>query len=186
MKKKLLITAAVVLALAIVAGGTLAYFTSRTVVHNVITSGNIQIALEEKTLENGAEVDFPAGGITGVMPGTAVDKIVRVKNTGFGDAWIRVKLEGSVVSAGNQQLSDDVMTFEIQEGWIEGDDGYYYYEDVVPSGEYTTELIKTVEFAASMGNAYQNCTANLLVSAEAVQAANNGETVQEAAGWPEA
>lgn len=184
MKKKFLIAAAVVLALAIAAGGTLAFFTSRTVVHNVITSGNIQIELEEKTLEDGVEVDFPAGGIAGVMPGTTVDKIVRVKNTGIGDAWIRVQLEGSIVSAQNKTLPVDVMIFTVEEGWIAGEDGYYYYENVVPSGEYTAELIKTVDFAASMGNEYQNCIANLIVSAEAVQVANNGDTVLEAAGWP--
>ena len=53
------------------------------------------------------------------------------------------------------------------------------------SGEVTEPLFKSVEFAASMGNEYQNSTAQVYVFAQATQTANNGETVQEANGWPE-
>ena len=37
-----------------------------------------------------------------------------------------------------------------------------------------------------MGNEYQNATATVDVLAQAVQTANNGESVMEAQGWPEA
>ena len=36
-----------------------------------------------------------------------------------------------------------------------------------------------------MGNEYQNCTANLIIYAQAVQTANNGETALDAQGWSE-
>ena len=45
--------------------------------------------------------------------------------------------------------------------------------------------MEEVRFSAEMGNAYQNCTANVVISAQAVQTANNGDTVMEAAGWPD-
>ena len=35
-----------------------------------------------------------------------------------------------------------------------------------------------------MGNEYQNATATVNVSAQAVQNANNGDTVMDAKGWP--
>ena len=41
-------------------------------------------------------------------------------------------------------------------------------------------------FKADMGNEYQNATATVDVSAQAVQTANNGATVMDAQGWPNA
>lgn len=185
MKKKILFVAAVLVCIAIAAAGTLAYFTSSTTAHNVITSGKIDIELVEKTIEDGVEVDFPEDGISGVMPGTSVDKIVTVKNTGTSDAWIRVALEATIVSASGEPLSVDVMTYGIESGWVLGNDGYYYYTDSVAPGASTSTLIEEVHFAPKMGNEYQNCTANLVVTAQAVQVTHNGETVMEAVGWPE-
>ena len=48
----------------------------------------------------------------------------------------------------------------------------------------TEILFDTVHFAPEMGNEYQNCTANIIISAQAVQTANNGDTVMDAKGWP--
>ena len=50
----------------------------------------------------------------------------------------------------------------------------------------TDVLFDEVHFdGPTMGNAYQGCEVNIIVSAQAVQVANNGATVQEAAGWSE-
>lgn len=191
MKKKILVLAAVAICVAIAATGTLAYFTATGTARNVITSGGISIAIEEKTQSGGALVDFPAEGITGVMPGTSVSKIVKVKNTGASEAWIRVKVESSITSADGQSLPGtlrggiSVMEFKTLSGWTKGADGYYYYNKPVASGKATTELLKEVTFAPEMGNEYQGCTAQLLISAQAVQTANNGTKVTEAKGWPE-
>ena len=61
-------------------------------------------------------------------------------------------------------------------------------EDGAPlaSGETTAPLFTVVRFAAEMDNLYQNSTATIDVTVEAVQQANNGATALEAAGWPEA
>ena len=42
-----------------------------------------------------------------------------------------------------------------------------------------------VTFAPEMGNEYQGSTAHIDVKADAVQVANNGETVLDALGWPQ-
>lgn len=186
MKKKILLVTAVVICLAIAAAGTLAYFTSEDTAHNVITSGGVNIEVVEKTQgEDGALVDFPEEGIKGVMPGSDVSKIVTVKNTGGNEVWIRVLVEADIQSQEDKPLDGSVMTYQVGDGWTE-QDGFCYYEESLAPGETTDVLFETVHFAPEMGNEYQNCTANLVISAQAVQTAHNGNTVMEAAGWPEA
>ncbi len=192
MKKKILLISALVLCLSTATAGTLAYFTDSEKAHNVITTGGVGIEIVEKTEDgSGVEVDFPKDGVDGVMPGTAVSKIVRVKNTGESDAWIRVKLDSAVIGADGSELpemiaeNEPVMDYEILSGWIDGNDGYYYYEQIVAPEAFTDNLIEHVVFHTGMGNEYQNCTANLIVSAQAVQSDNNGSSVLEANGWPE-
>lgn len=65
-------------------------------------------------------------------------------------------------------------------------DGYYYYNSAVGKEESTTALFKAVKFSEWAGNEYQHCTINVHVYAEAVQAANNGESALDAAedSWP--
>lgn len=187
MKKKILLVAAIVICLTIAVSGTLAYFTFEDTAHNVITSGGVSIEVVEKTKStDGAELeDFPKEGITGVMPGTEVSKIVSVRNTGNSEAWVRVKVDATITPAeGEEKLPSDVMTYTVSEGWTPGTDGYYYYNNKVPAGESTSILFDTVKFAPEMGNEYQNCRANIVISAQAVQTANNGTTVMDAQGWP--
>ena len=194
MKKKILVVAMLAVFASIAATGTLAYFTAEESAVNVITSGGIGIEIVEKTMaDSGAEVDFPEEGISNVMPGTSASKIVRIKNTGKSDAWIRVKMESTIVSADGQELpieigetaKEPVMECEILEGWSDGGDGYYYYNEPVGPEGFTKELIDTVKFNPAMGNEYQGCTANITISAQAVQTANNGASVTDAKGWPE-
>ena len=190
MKRKLLILSVLAICVATLAVGSLAYFTSEGKAHNVITSGGVNIELVEKTEgEDGTLVDFPDEGVKGVMPGTDVSKIVSVKNTGESEAWIRVKVEATIKAADGSDLPLDiedvgpVMDFAVGENWQDFD-GYFYYAKPVAAGEATEILFDTVHFAPEMGNEYQNCTANIIISAQAVQTANNGSTVLDAAGWP--
>lgn len=193
MKKKLLLLAAVIACIAIAVTGTLAYFSADDTAHNVITTGGVNIKVVEQTRnDDKALVDFPEEGIQGVMPGTSVPKIVRIQNTGASEAWIRVKMDASILDEQGKDLSltigdseKTVVEFSVLTGWLDGGDGYWYYEKPVSAGEMTDALLEEVHFSEKMGNEYQNCTANLLICAEAVQTANNGETVLDAQGWPE-
>ena len=184
MKKKVLVLAVIVMCLAVLASGTLAYFVAEGTARNVITTGGVGIELVEKYVDaSGAKVDFPKEGITGVMPGTSVSKIVSVKNT-EAEAWIRVAVEKKITGADGKELSADVVTFVVDETKWQLKDGYYYYLKPVAEGASTDILFDEVMFAGSMGNEYQGCKAEILVSAQAVQTANNGTSVLEAAGWP--
>lgn len=186
MKKKILLVTAVVICLSIAASGTLAYFTAENVTNNVIASGGVDIELVEQTEgEDGTLVDFPTEGVKGVMPGADISKIVSVKNTGESEAWIRLRVVASIKATDGTNLPAEVMDYEISENWYMDLDGYIYYTKPVAPGESTDILFDTVHFAPDMGNEYQNCTANITISAQAVQTSNNGSTIMEAAGWPE-
>jgi len=192
MKLKALVLALLLVVLGSISVGTLAYFTADTTAHNVITSGGVEIELVETTIKDGEEIPFPEEGITGVMPGVDVAKIVKVENTGASAAWVRVKLEKVVtLTDGTTQntLPDgsEAVTYEISnpELWLTKDnDGWYYYKTPVDPDKFTETIIETVKFAPKMGNEYQNCRAEVIVSAQAVQVANNGTDVLAAQGWP--
>ena len=184
MKKWRIVALCTVLAcLAIVASGTLAYFTAQETAHNVITSGGIDIALIEKADTGDGLVDFE--DMDGVMPGAVVSKIVTVKNTGASAAWVRVSVTKTITLANKEVIPNpEVMKLDINTtDWTE-QGGYYYYNHSLLPGETTKPLFTTVTFAPEMGNMYQNSNAEIKVQADAVQVANNGASATVAAGWP--
>lgn len=193
MKKKLMVLALAAICAASIATGSLAYFTSSETVHNTITSGNIDIEVVEKMKVEGSDElkDFPTNGIEGIMPGTSVSKIVRVKNSGSAKAWIRVKVDMTILKNEKEEMplklqdGTEVISFKLLDGWTDGKDGYYYYEKSVASDALTDPIFESVEFHKATGNEYQNCKAKLSVYAQAVQVDNNGKTVMEAKGWSE-
>lgn len=188
MKRRLLAGAVIVMCLSLLAYGTLAYFTAEDTAHNVITSGEIDIELQEWA-DAEKTTPFPEDEVSGVMPGTEVTKIVEVKNTGANDAYIRVKVEKEfVLSEGVEGETDSgLMKIDFDETyWMLGEDGYYYYKEALKPGAVTEPLFASVSFDPSMGNIYQNSTAKVDVTAYAVQVANNGDSVMDAKGWPEA
>ena len=93
MKRKILILSVLAICIATLAAGTLAYFTSEGKAHNVITTGGVEIAVQEWA---DMEKTKPFENLTGVMPNATVTKIAEVKNTGASDAWIRVKVEKNI------------------------------------------------------------------------------------------
>ena len=183
MKKKLLILSLAAICLAITAIGTLAYFTSEGTAHNVITTGGVEIAVQEWADE---DKQTPFEDLEGIMPGMTVTKIAEIKNTGASDAWVRVKVEKNIQLQGEGKPDTGLVELTLNTAdWTEKD-GYYYYTKVLKPGEVTAPIFTAVTFKPDMGNEYQNATATVDVVAQAVQTANNGETVTDAKGWPNA
>ncbi len=194
MKKKILTVAAIVICLAILGTGTLAYFSDKEIAHNVITSGGVKIDLVEKMLdESGNRVDF-RNNQSGLMPGATASKIVFVRNLDE-PAWIRVKVVTEITAEdGQTALNPDriVPNFDTA-NWL-NDGEYYYYTKPVATGAATSDLFTQVHFKGEeMDNTYQNCTVNIAISAQAVQVANNpkggieiltAETLANVKGWP--
>lgn len=190
MKKKLFTLSLFIICLAILTGGTLAYFTSVDIARNEITTGAVQVAVMEQQSVGGQLQPYPQQPIA-VMPGTSVSKIISAKNL-ESPAWIRMRYEilvldaeGKAMQVTADELSRIIHLDTATENWI-AKDGWWYYETGLKTGETTKPLFTTVTFAgAEMGNAYQLCTVKVQVTAQAVQKTNNGTTVLEAAGWPE-
>lgn len=190
MKKKILYIAAIVICLSIMTGGTLAYYTANDTARNVITSGGIEVKVVEQQLVDGSLKDYPADPIA-VMPATTVSKIVSAQSLQQA-AWIRMNYTVTVYDADNKvrEVSDDELNKVIRiapdsANWTLKD-GWWYYAEAVKGGDLTKPLFKEVAFSGpDMGNEYQMCTVVIDVTAEAVQQANNGNTVMEALGWSE-
>ena len=190
MKRKILILSVLAILIAILAAGSLAYYTADTKAHNVITTGDVTIRLNEWADEARTEkFESPVG----VMPGTEVTKIVEVENVGTGSAWVRVELTVEVWMGDEYKEELPAKPVHLMYGdtagcnttdWTYQDDGYYYYNKPLAPGETTEPLFTSVAFDDQMGNEYQNSTAHVNVNAYAVQSATNGEDVLSANGWP--
>lgn len=188
MKRRLFAGALLLIALSLMAYGTLAYFTAEETVHNVITSGDIAIELLEWADEN-KTIPFPQQGVSGVMPGQRIVKIVEVKNTGSGAAWVRVRVDKEITLSKGVQGEADPALLQLdydKTSWTQSEDGFYYYNRKLLAGEVTAPLFAAVTYDPKMDNRYQNSTARVVVTAYAVQTENNGDSVTEASGWPKA
>ena len=189
MKRKLLIVSIVAICIAILAAGSLAYFTAEGTAHNVITTGGVKIALQEWA-DKDKNIPYSTQEAKGVMPGTTVTKIVDVKNTGASDAWVRVKVDkkiklGQEIEIPGDNPQEELVVLDINTlDWELDTDGFYRYKSVLKPGETTTPILSSVEFKPAMDNVYQNAQISVDISAQAVQTANNGPTVKDAQGWP--
>lgn len=170
-KKKWTIATVLLLAVALLAVGTWAYFSAVGRADNVITMGSVKLALHD---EDGAGQPFTT---VSAMPGSVVDKVVYVENVGSGAFYTRVKITPEVVAENGEIIpldaSERLLTLDLNnEDWIAGEGGYYYYRGSVDPQAATSELFNQVLFSKDMGNEYQNATVHIYVTAEAVQAAN--------------
>jgi len=190
-KQRIFLAAALICCLALAGGGTLAFFTAQETAYNVITTGELAMDLVE--MHNGAL--WPENGVSGVMPGDEIEKIVTVENIGSVDFYTRVKVTGQILLEGKEEpiemKPEHVELVGLNdEDWIKGEDGYYYYNtalaasaDATPTE--TAPLFTAVRLKPELGNEYQNATLTVLVEAQAVQSRNNGTGPLDAIGWDE-
>lgn len=185
MKKKILYIAAIIICLSIITSGTLAYFTAADTARNVITTGGVSVRVVEQ-VDNGILQPYPSQPIP-VIPTAKVSKIVSVRNLEQ-PAWVRVRYDTVVYdAAGNQMdipaeereqvflISPDTSSWTLKNGW-------WHYNTALNTNETTKPLFEQVVFSGPhMDNKYQNCTVEIIVTAQAVQTAHNDE-----AFWPEA
>lgn len=109
MKKKILtIGIAVIIAITVITGASIAYFTDTDKATNVITSGKIDIKLDEAEVEYDEQLNIWVEKVDGervhgnkyenVYPGAVIPKDPTVYNIGTMDAYVRVKVAFPVVS----------------------------------------------------------------------------------------
>ena len=190
MKKKLLYIAAIIICLSIISSGTFAYFTADEIAHNVITTNQVEVEIITQQKQDGS-IENDSNAPIMIMPSKTVSKIVSVKGI-EADSWVRINYEiviynseGNEKTISNQELEKIIRIEPDDKNWIEKN-GWWYYKSALGAGETTMPLFETISFSGpDMGNEYQNCTIEIDITAQGVQKANNGNSVMEAAGWPE-
>ena len=181
-KAKCTVVALVAIALTFLSQGTIAYYSTVGKATNVVTSGNIQFIIHEKT---DAGTEFPQEGVY-IVPGDIVSKQVSVESDCRHPFYLRVKI---VYGIDSQELSaENCFKLNINEEYWELHDGWYYYKGIVNPGETTPNVFSHVEIVGSkVDNSYIGKTLTLTVKAHAVQSENNpisdGNTFT-ASGWP--
>lgn len=190
MKRKILAVSLVVIVVATLALGSLAFFNDEATAHNVITTSGVDIVLTEYA-DEACTTPF-TNGQSGIMPDATVDKYAKIALAeNSADAWIRVKFTKSIAfdkaneAAEGKTPNPDLLILNRPDGWTDGGDGWYYYNKPLTKAEPTAMALNSVYFDKTMGNEYQNATANVTITVQAVQTAHNGASAQEASGWPE-
>ena len=186
--KRIIAVLAITSILAVMVFQTLAFFTAEDTAPNRVTMGNVALILNDDTINPETEElePFPVEGFDLIMPGDVIDKIVSVTNDGANPIWVRIRLDRSILLAGEAADVDfNVLGLDLNdEDWTEGVDGWFYYNEVLAPGETTENLFTQVTFPTSLGNEFMNAEVEIDVLAQGVQSQNNGLTVQEATGWP--
>ncbi len=181
-KLRLFVISVCAILLSFLSQSTLAYYSAIGTATNVITSGDIKLAIHETT-EDGSP--FPEEGVY-VIPGQIVSKRVTVENICEHPFYLRVKITNSIDS---QDLSaEECFGINIdQSSWTVREDGYIYYNEVLFPGETTPAVFTEVEIIGDkIDKSYIGRVLSLTVSAYAVQQENNpAEYPWFASGWPE-
>lgn len=163
MKKKILTLALVLALLAIMVGGSLAYFTAEDEVTNTFTVGSVKIEIFENGEETKADkVTFQEPLVPVVKtddvandPGY-IKKAVSVHNTGANDAYIRTHIAIPTKLVGYLYLDLDASGWTRQADskatvdGIEYDVFTYDYNTALSSGTNTNNLLKGVYLASDV------------------------------------
>lgn len=155
MRRKVALTAAAVAMVGTLAvGGTLAWFTDTETATNVVTTGNVDIAIHE-TDDPGKKFDettiitnegLSYGDETkGVTPGEHMTKRVAIQNTGKNPALIKVTID-----VANNDVIDLVLAENSK--WLSGGEGVYYYSEAVAPTAFTADLLSALEIAPTVDN----------------------------------
>ncbi len=163
MKKKVLTIAVVAALAAIMVSGTLAYFTANDEVTNTFTIGSVLIDIYENdnlTPDDTLAFTEPLTPIVNVETPSNdesyIKKVVKVKNTGLNDAYIRVHLAipTSLVDYLVLDVDDSVWTKVATTTATYNNVAYtvytYDYTNAVASGDFTPELLKGVYLASDV------------------------------------
>lgn len=174
MKKQIITGSVFAVTAAVAAGSSLAYFTAEDTAENVISTGNIDIKINEyqtvpdtDTLIEYKDPENP------LMPGDTVSKIVKIENTGNGTAYIRAKI--NMYFRDNEGLSTEPVQLSLNTtDWQYNEtDGYYYYNYTLDADAETSPLFESFTMDGAAENEYENQTLIIDVDAQAIQEKNN-------------
>ena len=131
MKKKIAVLVTAVALVALVAiGATFALFTDSHSTLNTVTMGNVKITLTEPQFSEDTD---NTNTIANVVPRQVIDKDPTIENVGKNDAYVRVLLAYEGLTETQSQEVEALLDID-GENWIKGEDGYYYYQNILAAG----------------------------------------------------
>jgi predicted ribosomally synthesized peptide with SipW-like signal peptide len=157
----------IVMALALVIGGTFAWFTAVDELENVFTAGTVMIDADEKFVF--AETLDP----TNVNPGDCFNKQFEIENTGTKFILLRLQLSGEW--SFETTVDPAILPVADVDGWIYHN-GYWYYDGkIAPSAkvDFGDASFEICFDGPTMDNEFQGEFYTLTISFEAIQASNN-------------
>lgn len=187
MKRKI-ITLSLIVAMAATAviGGTLAYFTDEDVENNEFTVGNVDIDLTEPGWEETGKNDAET-----VYPGEPLAKDPTVTNIGANPCFVRISVSGldQFGDKGDIVYLTNYVEGALHEGWVDGEDGYFYWTTPLAVDAVTAPLFDQIKMPTGLEG--KEKAAPIVVTAEAVQAqgarpgwdAVNEMTVADIQAW---
>lgn len=116
-------------------------------------------------------------------------KEVEFINTGSSSAFVRVgyveywemKKNGEAYLLSNQSGENEVAiknwTKNWNENWTDGQDGWFYYNKILKSGESTDLILNKVELLAPLPEEYWNADYHLYFKVESVQCSDGSNTL---------
>lgn len=161
MKKKILAVSTILLVAIMIAGGSMAWFTSNpNEAVNEFQLGTVKVKVIEPGFEDLENVEA-----------TLYDKNVQVQSLGTKRTYVRVRL---VPEWSNPSLSVSNVALNLSQNgnWTSKQaDGYYYFKYYLNENEITSLLLESVTFTDLTG--YEGETFTLKVVAEGVQITND-------------
>lgn len=171
----------IVIVAGLIGGGSLAYITREDRAKNTISSGEIKVKLYNMLDENTA---MPEKGIYGVLANISYPNIVYAHNDCDYPEFIRMRISKKITDKEGNQLDTAKIIPNINtDDWTYKEDGYYYYNHVLPPHSDTAPLYETLYFDKSINNDYKTATLQVHIVVEAVQSDNNSDSALEAEGW---
>lgn len=161
MKRRSIILSIIILVAIMIAGGSLAWFTSSPdAAVNEFKLGTVKVKVIEPGFENLTNVEA-----------TTYNKNVQVQSLGTKRTYVRVRLVPEW-SDPSLSVSNVVLNLNTGDWTAKQSDGYYYYKHILTQNQTTTLLLNSVTFT-DLPEEYEGKTFTLKVVAEGVQVTHN-------------
>ena len=176
MKRKRWIAAGIISTCLFGASGTYAYYQDTISVRNHISTGDINIGIQEYEVKDGKESLYadPDGRL--VLPSQKISKIPRITNYAQ-PCYVRVK----IVCTGETLILSEQDISGMPEAWIRAGE-YYYLTDPLDTGE-SADVFQTVTIPEEWTEASSDQRLGITISAEAIQSDNFTPDFQSEQPW---
>lgn len=163
-----LLAFSIIFFLVVTLGSTLAWMTSEDTRENF---------LHTKDINFNAIIDEIFTQTTSIEIDRTTEKVVTVKNIENTPAFIRVLAMPTMITANGTVLPchfGEQVTVNLNAAyWKDGEDGYYYYLDILLPGENTQPLFESVKVTVGSSSSYIGADFSIHIKSEASEISTN-------------